>query len=368
MTLRTVSGPTIAAALADARRLFGADAVMLQSTPPAGGQPASVTVAFDEAPPVPRPAPAAPARPEAAAPAGPRAYGYGAARKVRPATPAAASAPATAAPPPPASATAAEVAELRARLAALESLLSQSPPAPTRRPALVLVGPAGSGKSTLALRLGRTPQLLDAEAPAVLVVAPEEGLFFDPASAFWGTGVPVAVVRTEADVRDALATFAEADQIIVDTPSLPLRPDRAKPFVDRLATLLAPLAPLDVHFVADASRPAALTSEDVAALGLRPDALALTRLDEAGPDAVGWLDRLTWPLHFTSAGTGLADVAASESVPTPAAPRPVASAPPPPAAAPPRLTGSDYLDTLLSAPEARPPVAAEPARALVFPG
>ncbi|MEM6289596.1 MAG: hypothetical protein AAF845_20825, partial [Bacteroidota bacterium] len=250
------------------------------------------------------------------------------------------------------------------------------------RPALVLVGPAGSGKTSLALRLGQTPTLLDAEAPAVIVVAPEEGLFIDPAAAFWGTGVPVAVVRTEADVQEALATFADADQILVDTPSLPHRPERAAPFVARLATLLAPLAPLDVHFVADASRPAALDTEAVAALGLRPDALALTRLDEADTRATGWLDRLAWPLHFTSAGTSLADVAASERALRPSRPAPSLAPPAPRPAparpAPARASGSDYLAALLDAPLPAAPVAparpeatrpeAASARTLVFPG
>lgn len=386
MTLRTVTGPTIAAALADARRLFGADAVMLQSAPPTPDGHASVTVAFDEAGPAPAaPTPAPAARPEADAVPVVRAYGYGGARNVRPVAQEPASAPSRppAAPasgpvvstsaPVAATASAAEVAELRARLAALETLLAQTQPtvpSPARRPALVLVGPAGSGKTSLALRLGQAPALVGAAAPAVLVVAPEEGLFIDPASAFWGTGVPVAVVRTEADVREALATFADADRIVVDTPSLPLQPERARPLVERLATLLAPLAPLDVHFVADASRPATLSAEAVAALGLRPDALALTRLDEADEaTAQAWHDRLGWPLHFTSAGTALSDVATPTAAPrsVPAAPTvepapvPSLSLPPAPAR---RVSSSDYLGALLSGPESAPE--AVPVGTLIF--
>lgn len=50
MTVKTLSAPTISAALAEARRLFGEDVVLLESHPPAGTRPARVTVAADPAP------------------------------------------------------------------------------------------------------------------------------------------------------------------------------------------------------------------------------------------------------------------------------------------------------------------------------
>jgi flagellar biosynthesis GTPase FlhF len=341
MTLKTVTGPSIRAALADARRLFGEDAVLLQSAPAAHGQPASVTVAFDT--PAQRaaarrgPRPSAPAGAEPVAPAvpesapGPRAYGYGAGanRNVRPAAPEPASASAPAPPPaaPPAPAAPPdEVAELRARLAELEAALAARPAAPVTppagppaapaRPPLVLVGPAGSGKTSLALRLGGAPALCGAERPAVLLLAPEADHYADPAPVFWGRGVPVAVVETADDVREALQTFAEADLLIVDTPALPLCPDRAEAAVERLARVLAPLASVEVHLVVDAARaPSALTAETVAALGLAPDAVALTRLDETDASAETWAAHLGRPVRFAASGPDAADLVARDASP-----------------------------------------------------
>lgn len=357
MTLKTLTGPSIRDALADARRLFGADVVMLQSAPAAHGQPASVTVAFDAAP-----APAAPARPVAparhvappavpellATPA-PRAYGYAAVRNERPAPPEPVSAPALPvtpvappaptprpAPPPAAPvstepASAAEVAALRNRLAELEAALAEvraAAPVPSpARPPLVFVGPGGSGKTSLALRLAQNPALVNAASPAVLIVAPEAGRVADAAPLFWGAGVPVAVVHTADDVREALRTFADADLVLVDTPALPLQPERARPAVARLGEVLAPLAAAEVHLVVDATRSAStLSAATVRGLGLRPDVLALTRLDEAPGAAPAWTGALGLPLRLTTAGPDPADLALARAVP-PVTPPPSFRAP-----------------------------------------
>ena len=386
MTLKTLTGPTIQHALADARRLFG-DVVLLQSSPGGPGTAASVTVAFDD---LPRPsgdaprAAASPAAPRSAAPAvpaapvAPRPYGYGAARQVRPAPAEPFSLPAHASPaapddddafwttsaplatpidgpvapaaPPTSTASADELAALRARLAELEGQLEEiraaAPPPAPQRPPFVLVGRAGSGKTTLALRLAGRPELAQAACPAVLVVAPEADRFLDPAPTFWDAGVPVAVVRTADDVAQAMRTFADADLLIVDTPGLPLSPDRAQPAVARLGEVLAPLAAVEVVLVADTTRtpesPAAL-----AALGLRPDGLALTRLDEAActPGAwtpSAWAAHLDLPVRFESTGADASDVVAATD------------------AAAPRLRGGMQRD---GADPVRPAVPEEPAPA-----
>ena len=371
MTLKTVTGPSLRQALADARRLFGDDVVLLQSSPATEGGAASVTVAFDDGPPRPRrrlpQRTATPAVPEGGAVAA-RPYGYPVVRKEPPAAEPISAPPAAAAPPvvvaspvvqrpaappaavPPPAAEAAgagrggvapavvpsvsveEVDALRARLADLEAKLAALPaaapapsvaPAPERLRPLVLVGAAGSGKTSLALRLARTPALVGAERPAVVVVASDDEHAVDPAPTYWRAGVPVAVVRTAEEVREALQTFDEADRLVVDTPSLPLDAARAAPLVARLGEVLAPLAAVDVCLVVEASRaPATLTAEAVAALGLRPDALALTRLDEApGGAGDGWAQRLGLGVRFASAGTGADDLSANAH-PAPAAPVP----------------------------------------------
>ena len=344
MTLKTLTGPSTKDALADARRLFG-DVVLLQSSPGGPGTPASVTVAYDEAahlaparPPVAAP-PALPAVPAPAEPAAPRPYGYGPARQVRPAdaepfSPVPPAAPAPSAAPP--AATADEVAALRARLAELEAALREvqaaAPPPAPRRPPVVLVGRAGSGKTTLALRLAQSPELSEARSPAVLVVAPESGPFLDPAPSFWDAGVPVAVVRSAADVAEAMRTFAGADLLVVDTPALAVHADRARAAIARLGEVLAPLAAVEVVLAVDASRaPESLTGAALDALGLRPDALALTRLDEAPCGPGVWERELGLRARFASSGPDLANLSGPLGPHQPAAPP---AGPPAPVPAP----------------------------------
>ena len=241
-----------------------------------------------------------------------------------------------------------EVDALRARLADLEARLASlptaapapapEPPAPPPRP-LVFVGAGGSGKTSLALRLALAPGLVGAERPAVIVVAPDAEHAVDPAPTYWRAGVPVAVVRTADEVREALDTFEGADRIVVDTPGLPLLPERAAPVVRYLGEVLAPLAAVDVCLVVEASRaPATLAAETVAALGLRPDALALTRLDEvAGGVGDAWAQRLGLGVRFASAGPGVGDLSANAH-PAPAEVVPPAAPPTAPSAAAPFAT------------------------------
>jgi len=221
-------------------------------------------------------------------------------------------------------ASASEVAALRARLAELEAVIAEVrtsvPPLVLRRSPLVFVGPGGSGKTSLALRLAQSPELTNAQRPAVLIVAPDAERYVDPAPVFWGVGVPVAVVQTPEEVMEAIETFADADLLLIDTPSLPLTAERARPVVRRLGEMLAPLGTVEVHFVLDATRSrSTVTAAALHTLGLTPDALALARLDEAPVDAATWADHLELPIRFTSSGPDLNDLSNQPlASPTPA--------------------------------------------------
>ncbi|GAB5537825.1 MAG: flagellar biosynthesis protein FlhF [Rubricoccaceae bacterium] len=221
-------------------------------------------------------------------------------------------------------ASASEVAALRARLAELEAVIAEVrtsvPPPVLRRTPLVFVGPGGSGKTSLALRLAQSPELTQAQRPAVLIIAPDAERYVDPAPVFWGVGVPVVVAQTPDDVMEAIETFSDADLLLIDTPSLPLTAERARPVVRRLGEMLAPLGDVDVHFVLDATRSrSTVTAAALHALGLTPDALALARLDEAPVDAATWADHLELPIRFTSSGPDLSDLSDEPlTSPTPA--------------------------------------------------
>ena len=220
-------------------------------------------------------------------------------------------------------ASASEVEALRTRLTELEAVIAEvrasAPPPVLKRTPLVFVGPGGSGKTSLALRLAQSPELTNAQSPAVLIIAPDAERFVDPAPVFWGLGVPVAVAQTPEEVTEAIETFADADLLLIDTPSLPLTAERARPVVRRLGEMLAPLGSVEVHFVLDATRSrSTITATALHTLGLTPDALALARLDEAPVDAASWADHLELPIRFTSAGPDLRDLSdAPLASPTP---------------------------------------------------
>lgn len=429
MTVRTLTGSSIQAALADARRQYGDDVVLLESTAARDGEPARVTVMLDAAAPRPEPEPAAPLG-----------FGYAGGRAARPvqtagfsALPAEAvaeSAPFAEAPwpepvaaPPPAprrplfgaapvapslgggvreaveaalgealeaklaslvgEAVESAVGPLADRLAAMEARLAQAdaargplaeslqqwaahplfgrmlragmrpatanslfaavagqgfqpdaasaehqeslawalaqtlrdrlaPTAPVRLTgALALVGPSGAGKTAMALRLAQHPSFYGRRRTGILVVAPETesaALFHDATAVYRRFGLPVQTVASAEEMEAALGRFAGFDQIIVDTPALPLRDAHAASA--RLAALLAPLVPLDVVYVLDATRsPEALDPAALARLPLAPRALALTHLDEvAGWGRLAdWLLALGMPVQVVSTGPAIPD-------------------------------------------------------------
>ena len=80
MKIQTITGASIHAALAEARRLLGDDVVLLESVPPQGSEPARITVMIDTTVQQ-TPAPVAPPAAREAVLAAPAGYGYGAAKR-----------------------------------------------------------------------------------------------------------------------------------------------------------------------------------------------------------------------------------------------------------------------------------------------
>ena len=349
MTLKTISAPTIRDALAEARRLFGADAVMLQSTPAARRRAGlgDGRVRRERAAGV-GPAGAPRRRPHrrprrrrgrtATAPRGgtsrrPRRNALPprcpcaaeAPRAVQPATFETLARPAAAPPvaagrlprrcprcrrrrdPEPPGAPRAPRSRPRRRDVRSRRAGRRAPPAAPRRAPLVLVGPGGSGKTSLALRLGARPECLGAASVAVIVVAPESGPFVDPGPTFWETGVPCAVVRTADDVREAMRDARRR------------RPDRrrhacaaARPGAGRCGRA-PPRRPCSRRSrrstCSPCSTPPAAPTRSASTrsppIGLRPDGLALTRLDEAAPGAARHLrERTGQAVRIASTGDG----------------------------------------------------------------
>lgn len=177
----------------------------------------------------------------------------------------------------------------------------------------LFVGPSGAGKTSLLLKLAQHPSFFGRRRVGVLAIGPErpeELLWRDPSELYRRFGLPVQTVSTPEEVDAALARFEHLDQLMVDTPPLPRRPAAAAAVLQRVRALLEPIVPLDVTFVLDATRsPETYARTYLDTLPLRPNALALTHLDEVP----GWgrladcLLALGMPVQVVSVGTTIPD-------------------------------------------------------------
>lgn len=178
---------------------------------------------------------------------------------------------------------------------------------------LMVVGPGGSGKTSLLLKLAKHPLFFGRRRVAVLVIRPEDDRavgYQDATDLYRRFGLPVQNISQPSDMRPALKRIQAFDQVLVDTPSLPFDALAARRMLSRLEYIIEPLMPLQVHYVLNAT--SALHALDAAyfkRLALRPDAVALTHLDESAGwgYAAEWLLRMQWPVQYVSVGPGVPD-------------------------------------------------------------
>jgi flagellar biosynthesis protein FlhF len=179
--------------------------------------------------------------------------------------------------------------------------------------AQVFIGPSGSGKTSLLLKLAAHPGFYGRRDTAVIVILPEEedGLFFQsPAELFRRFGLPVQTVRNVEEMRQAIFRVQHYEQILIDTPPLPLQDAPARKMLAHVKRLVAPIVPLQVQLVLNATRALEdIDTEMVQRLALRPDVLALTHLDETpGWGRIAeWLIALKLPVRFVSTSPRVPD-------------------------------------------------------------
>ncbi len=177
----------------------------------------------------------------------------------------------------------------------------------------VVIGPAGAGKTTLLLKLARHAGFFGRRTTAVLVLLPEDAEnqpYLSPVELYRRFGLPVQTVATPQDMTVALRRVQGFDQILIDTPSLPLQEAPARRLLLHLRQLLTPVLPLQVLFCLNATYNLEDVPPDwIRRLPLAPDALVLTHLDEIRRlgRLYDWLVTMACPVVCISRGARVPD-------------------------------------------------------------
>ena len=179
-------------------------------------------------------------------------------------------------------------------------------PKPDARTQL-FIGPSGAGKTSLLLKLAKDVAVYGRRHAGILVVLPEDeeaALQHNPTELYRRFGLPVQSVHDVQAMRAALDRVHDFDQILIDTPPLPLEEAAARRMLGRLEQITSEAGPRQVHLVVNATRTlGTLDRTWLSRLPLRPDALALTHLDEtSGLGRVAeWMVAVERPVQFVSA-------------------------------------------------------------------
>ncbi len=193
----------------------------------------------------------------------------------------------------------------------LRRMLSTTAPKRTNANYL-FIGPSGAGKTSLLLKLARHESFFGRRLPTVISIAPEDEAipYLSPVPLYRQYGLPVQHVTNEDEMRQALDRVQQFDQVLIDTPPFPVAPDAARRALRRIRRIVDPLMPLQVHLTLNVTR----TLDDFDAdflkrMPLRPDAVALTHLDESAKwgRIAEWLLALDKPVHFVSTGQRVPD-------------------------------------------------------------
>jgi len=210
--------------------------------------------------------------------------------------------------------------ELQWALAQVVCRRIQTEPITDDADVLALVGSSGAGKTSLALKLAVHDRMLAARDTAVIHLLPEEDRnvsYQNPTVLYRRFGLPVRSVRTQEDMVKALRCVGDFEQLLIDTPPLPMPLSDARPVLRRFRRLLRPLPTPAVHFVVDATRAlGGIDEETFSQLPLRPTAAAVTHLDEAynWGQVAEWLIHVDLPVQIVSEGPEVPDGARAFSL------------------------------------------------------
>ena len=186
--------------------------------------------------------------------------------------------------------------------------------APTEDPQkyMLFAGPSGSGKTSMIMKLSQQIDFLGDKKVAVVSVLPQEDkstpyyTILEPFCA--DNDIPYYKINNGVEVTKLIEEWEEFDHVLIDTPSLGTEQDNSFREYWKIRQILTPLAPLEVHYVVNASlnrfyfRDSSATHHP-----LQPDYVAITHLDEVsqwGP-VIPFLKTMGCTARYISKGTKL---------------------------------------------------------------
>lgn len=178
----------------------------------------------------------------------------------------------------------ADAALLRSRLAMLlEAEITTAPPlelAPGRRHLLALVGPTGVGKTTTIAKLAANYRLKQRKRVGLITVDTYRIAAVEQLRTYADIiDLPMEVVATGPEMRDALARLSDLDLVLMDTAGRSPKDDLR---IAELGALLGEARPDEVHLVLSGTSSAtSLTQAATRFAAAGTTALVLTKLDEA---------------------------------------------------------------------------------------
>ncbi len=171
---------------------------------------------------------------------------------------------------------------------------------------VMFIGPSGAGKTSLLLKTATHPSFFGRHKATVISILPEEGSdlpYQNPAELYSRYGISVQTVRDIEEMNEALDRAESFDQVLIDTPPMPVHEAGARKMLLHLKRLVEPLMPIQIHMVLNATR--ALDEFDTSylqRLPLRTDAIAFTHLDETRclGRIAEWIMETRLPVQFAS--------------------------------------------------------------------
>lgn len=145
---------------------------------------------------------------------------------------------------------------------------------------VALIGPTGVGKTTTIAKLAASFKLRERKKVGLITIDTYRIAAVDQLRTYANIiGVPLHVVASPADMRDALGKCAGCDVVLIDTAG---RSQRDDPKLEQLSEFLAAAAPHEVHLVLSSTCSQATLLDVVARFSqIRVDHMIFTKLDEA---------------------------------------------------------------------------------------